>query len=435
MREISSNLRVLARGIVVCGLLSGSVETTADLPPVAEFAKLPPVRGPSLSPDGSKAVMLGAINGTYHAVVRDLETNANRLLMAADPKQFLFNWCRFANNERIVCSIRSYVTLRAGRTSAEIRRYKDPRIVLTRLLAANVDGSDVLQLIPEAVSRTGRDLIWNAPNQDNVISWLPDEPAHIMVQLAREDRIKPTVYRLNIYTNKLSKVRRLHDAVVQWYADRDGNIRIGAGIRRLKPVAFSLSGGKWNELDLSHLVGVNPPDVLAFAADGESVWVAANYGSATRGIYRVHERTGEVLETLAHDPDHDIYRNLHLHPTTLQPLMVHYDKDLHVVRWFDDELRRRVEQVAAVLPGKPSFVDAIAYDDAVNRLLIIAEGNGTLPTWYLYDHAAKRLDPRAYRGIGQPVDAVLVRYESRDGAEIPAYLTLPGPRADGPYPT
>ena len=209
--------------------------------------------------------MLGAINGTYHAVVRDLETNANRLVMAADPKQFLFNWCRFANNERIVCSIRSYVTLRAGRTSAEIRRYKDPRIVLTRLLAANVDGSDVLQLIPEAVSRTGRDLIWNAPNQDNVISWLPDEPAHIMVQLAREDRIKPTVYRLNIYTNKLSKVRRLHDAVVQWYADRDGNIRIGAGIRRLKPVAFSLSGGKWNELDLSHLVGVNPPDVLAFA--------------------------------------------------------------------------------------------------------------------------------------------------------------------------
>ena len=84
------------------------------------------------------------------------------------------------------------MTLRAGRTSAEIRRYKDPRTVLTRLLAANVDGSDVLQLIPEAVSRTGRDLIWNATNQDNVISWLPDEPAHIMVQLAREDRIKPT---------------------------------------------------------------------------------------------------------------------------------------------------------------------------------------------------------------------------------------------------
>jgi hypothetical protein len=56
--------------------------------------------------------MLRAIGETYHAVLADFAAGDMRPLMAADPQEFLFNWCRWANDERVVCSIRSYGTRR-----------------------------------------------------------------------------------------------------------------------------------------------------------------------------------------------------------------------------------------------------------------------------------------------------------------------------------
>lgn len=71
--------------------------------------------------------------------------------MASNPEQFLFNWCRFANPTRVVCSIRSYIVMKAGEPG--IGYYRDGRTVVTRLLAINTDGTDQLQLIKHAKSR------------------------------------------------------------------------------------------------------------------------------------------------------------------------------------------------------------------------------------------------------------------------------------------
>ena len=84
---------------------------------------------------------------TYHAVHLDLVTRKFNMVLVSVPTDFLFNWCERSDNKRVVCSIRHYDTLRTAHTGAGFRRHLDGRTTFTRLLAANADGSQDLQLI------------------------------------------------------------------------------------------------------------------------------------------------------------------------------------------------------------------------------------------------------------------------------------------------
>ena len=142
--------RILMTWFGLFGLF-GSCAAVAEPPPAASFGKLPQMMSVNLSPDGTRAVVLRALNDSYHVTLLDFTTHKSSMLMAAKPDEFLFNWCRWANNVRIVCSFRSYIVLRAGQIGVARRSYRDGRTVMTRLLAVNADGSNVLQLVPPSV--------------------------------------------------------------------------------------------------------------------------------------------------------------------------------------------------------------------------------------------------------------------------------------------
>lgn len=401
---------------------------------VATFGSLPPIGGVSISPDGRHLVMLVAIDGTYHVGARDLESGAARMLLAADPTEFLFNWCRFASNERVVCSIRKAIELRAGDHGLGLRYAAGGRTIATRLIAVDVDGSDVVQLVPQAVSRPGRNRVWNATDQDTVISWLPDEPDVILIQLARDDRIHPSVYRLDIRRNALQRVQAHRSNILRWYADDQGEVRVGAGFRGNTPFALHASADGWKEQDLAPLAGVEPPTLLAFVPGRDEAWVTANAGADTRGIHRIDLASGALHETLFSDARFDA-GGLVFDAARRTPLAVTYRGEFPAVRWLDAGLEARVAAVAAVLPGAPDRIRPLPMDDARNRILLHSEGNGTVPATWLYDHDAKDLVllARSHAGIEQVAVTRSVRYEARDGERIPAYITVPP--GDGPHPS
>ena len=201
--------------------------------PAEIFSTLPPIGDIALSPDGDKAVVLKALADTYHVAVVDLETGKSNLVMAADPEKFSFNWCRFAKSYRVVCSIRSYIRLKAGDIGGGARGYREGRTIATRLMAVDVDGGNVLQLVKSGVTELGRRLEWNPVRQDQIISWLENDADHVLIQLARDHRIYPSVYRLNINTNRMQRVRRHREGIWDWYADqRTGAIYNAAGYHR-----------------------------------------------------------------------------------------------------------------------------------------------------------------------------------------------------------
>jgi len=408
----------------------------APLLPVEAFAELPPYADISLSPDGHQGVALRAIHGTYHAVLLDFETGQSRVLMASDPENFLFNWCRFANPTRVVCSIRSYIVMKAGYIdSARIRGYRDGRTVATRLLAIDVDGRNQLQLIPKTKPRARGELEWNSPNQDDVISWLPNDAKHILVQVAREDRVSPSVYKLNIYTNKIQRKKKFLPSISRWYADHEGNIRFAIGRRNdLTPIAYSFEAKQRKSLDITRFEGINPPSMLGFAKDGKSVFMIANHnGANTRGLYRVDLSTAKVVETLAEHPTFDLTRYWR-HDSTRQILYVGYNENGEHLTWLNKDIEQAVAQVRAKL-GYPRFMNVLSATPNLSHLIVYFEGNGVKPSYYRFTLADKSLIKLSSFKQGPIVDFDYITYTARDGKEIPAYLALPGPRENGPYPT
>ena len=418
-------------GVLLCSGLAAGAQTAQ--PPVAAFATLPTISSAELSPDGNHLLMLRAIGETYHAVHLDLQTGKSNMVLASDPTDFLFNWCQWANNERIVCSIRRYGTLRAAQIGAGIRRYSDGRTTFTRLLAANADGSQDLQLIRPANNRLGRDLQWNAVNQDNIISWLPDDPEHVLIALPREDRIRPAVFRLNIYSNKMSRVRRHHDSVYTWYANRAGEIRFATGFRNSRPVAFSLDGGRFREVDISHLLSRSIPAFYGINAQGDRAYIAGHIDNY-RGIYEIDTATGEVTRKLFADDGFDVYGTLFRHPQTWQPLLVQYWREELTRYWFDDALAKKGAEIQAALAKLHSSVAFVSSDDALNRFVLRAEGNGTPPTYYLYTDDTKSLQRLAttYPDISSVLETRTISYQAADGRSITGYVTTP--IGEGPFP-
>lgn len=414
-------------------LAAGSAEArNPDL-----FARLPSIHSVRLSPDGNRAVVLRAIGESYHVTVADFTTGKSNLVMAADPEQFHFNWCAWANNERLVCSYRSYVTVRAGQITAGYRWYRDGRTTITRLLAADADGGNVLQLVPEAVSRLGDDLVWNAPDQDTIISWLPRDREHVLIQLARDDRVYPSVYRLNVYSNRLKRIERHDKRVLRWYADQNGVLRFAAGYAGTDPAAYAMRNGAPTPVDITRLGGVRPPEPLAFAAGGEHLFVAANNGRDHRAVYRLNITDASVVEPVHRDPDFDADRGLVVSPLTREPLVLQYPGDTLKQIWFDRELERTVAAVRDALPDRPSHLRLVDTDDAVNRLILYSHGNGTVPAYHMYDRAERALLllGSQYPDADGTTDLLPARVPTRDGSEIPAYYALPGPPGNGPYPT
>ena len=416
-------------GLAVANALAASAPVAAD------YGRLPDIRQAKLNPAGDKLMMLRAINDTYHVTVTDLETRSSGLIMAADVSQFLFNWCHWANDSRIVCSIK-----RNGELRSPLFFYSDNRVVFTRLIAVNADGSGVQQLIPSAVSRPGRDLQWNPPVQDNVVSWLRDDPEHILVQIAREKRTRPTLYRLNIYTNRLKRVRKAHDAVLQWSVDRNGKLRHAFGIRDSEYVAFAIRDRRLNALDLTHLGGVQPPSLIGYAEDQNNVLVEANNGNDTRGVYEVHGETGKIVRTLAEDADYDVSGWLLQNAKNGRVGAVRYWQDDLTTRWFDEHHKALHDALRQQLPGQPTRVTFPSANDSYDRWIARASGNGTVPQWYLVnlDPASRRVTGAVALGRDFHADTRVrewrsIRYATRDNVDITGYLLEPDGR--GPHPT
>ena len=346
--------------LLACLANSGFTQTqnrTKVQTPVEKFAQLPAYADVSLSPDGTQAVALRAIGDTYHAILLDFATGKSKILMASNPEQFLFNWCQFANPTRVVCTVRSYIVLEAGQVGISRRVYRDGRTVVTRLLAINTDGTDQLQLIKPTKSRIGGKLIWNPPSQDDIISWLADDAEHVLIQLNREDRIQPSVYRLNIYNNKIKREQKFLRTVSRWYADVKGRIRFATGyVKRDEPVAYSFESGSRERVDMTHLGGLHRPRLLTFAADDNSAFIVANHnGSNTRGLHRINLKTAQVEETLLSNEAFDIER-FWSHNASQQVLYAGYDETGESLTWLNADLEKHLNSIRSQI-GDPMFLN------------------------------------------------------------------------------
>src|SRR5688572_19777733 len=180
-----------------------------------DFARDPQMRAPALSPDGTKLVYVLKAPGQGPVVMLyDTTTNKTNALLPATKDSFSVTSCLFKTDTRILCSFKGMTTDRRTQFASAV----------TRLVAMNTDGSDQMMILQ---NRAG----FGSQFTDAVLSLLPDDPEHILVQDDHNSNFYPSVFRLDVLKGKTSQAEAERQPIMFWMADGAGETRFGSGFR------------------------------------------------------------------------------------------------------------------------------------------------------------------------------------------------------------
>ena len=278
------------------------------------------------------------------------------------------------------------------------------------------------------MTRADEQFVYNPQQQDRIVSWLPDDPDHVLIQLARSDPNLPDVYKLDTRKNKLQRMVKYRAPILSWDASEAGTVLLGTGLSGSDPVAFVRDRGNFRQRPIQASVAIDVfPNVLGFASDDRTAYVAMDAGDGRRAVYAVDAVDLHTTATVFADAQYDVFPRLIRDSRSWQPVGLVYERDDTTVVWFDAGWRQRFDAIGKALPGATNV--PISWSRDGNVVVLVSTSPTTVPTYYLYDATAKKL---VKFGAGYPeipptsvVERRPVTYTARDGMSIPAYLAVP----------
>ncbi len=400
----------------------------ATLPAREAFGLTPRMEHASISPDGRRLAWTDNTAVTPHVVMFDTETGRTRPLADLGAK-FKPRGLAWADDETVL--IDASVTHTLARTNFEADTFE-----MFRTLSVSTRGGPARMLLLDDPKREWVTGAWllalHTAQPDKLIMSTWDYNA-TSAEMQTGSRLHGgrrdsgwvhNVYAVDARTGKGKIIEGGNAHTEQWVVDPDGVPQARADwVPEKKQYRLFVRDAKgWrlilerqhNDIALQGL-SADRSAIIALGALDESrskVWLLPLDGSAHR--------------VLREDATFDIEAVL-TDPYTMQPAGFQIGGAEQRHEWFDPQLQQHTKSLERSFPGKRVWISSRSSDG--NR--VVAEVNSaSAPTvYYLVDFAAKKADiiGEQYPGLAEaPLGEVRVfEYAARDGAAIPAYLTLP----------
>jgi dipeptidyl aminopeptidase/acylaminoacyl peptidase len=346
-------------------------------------------------------------------------------VVSSDNSDYFIRWYTWVNDERLLVSVRFGATRNLVETME------------TRLMSVNRDGTQAKETLitprtPHSAFGGDHYSQW----QDRVIAFLPDDPKHVLISLDKNNPNSPDVYRLNVYSGRLTLVQgnpgNAHGfgTVRTWIADRQGRVRVSIGgerslVRLMVRPADSDEFEELAEYDRTKERGLVP---LGFDEDPSVLYVRAIHESRW-AVFKIRLGKGErTRELVAADPDYDIEGRL-LYSRRLKAVIgVGYsaDDEGRVVYW-DKRVQHLPSRVDRALPGRRNLIVSSTDD---NRSHVVLSSNPSQPPqFHIFDSEHDRMVKLADMYQNLPAAAMSVPKSvlimARDGLQLHGYLTTP----------
>jgi dipeptidyl aminopeptidase/acylaminoacyl peptidase len=383
---------------------------TQGLPPLIDRELLfgnPEIAAAQLSPDGKYLAFLKPWNDTRNVWVKGTAEpfSAARLLTAETKRPIPgFLWSRDAK----------YVVFVKDHDGDE-----NFNVYAVDPAAAPAAGASA----PPA-----RDLTGAKGVQVQLYSTPKSDPGVVYIGLNDRDKAWHDLYRLKLSTGEKTLLRKNTDRVAQWFFDLQGQLRLAlrttpsgdTEVLRVDPAGFN------KVYDCNVFEGCGP---LRFHKDGKRVYMETNKGPDVdlTALVLLDPQTGKV-EPVESDPLKKVdFGNAMFSEVTGELVMTSYREE-KVRRYYRDKaVEADYHWLAAKMPGKEIGVASRTLDET---LWLVNIGSDTEPgETYLFNRKAKRLTLQYRVREKLPREALTpmqtIRYQSSDGLEIPAYLTLP----------
>jgi dipeptidyl aminopeptidase/acylaminoacyl peptidase len=426
---------VVRVALLACaGLCVGTGAFAQDSKLVADakaFGSREAVIEPRLSPDGNSILYITPGPGpkTY-AVISSLATGQANVVTAADGSPDVLRWCDYAAADRIVC-----------RVTANVEQGRDI-IGIERLIAMDIDGKN-----PKVLGQP--DSFYDAAIRQadgSVLDWGNRTDGKLLMErvyIPEEGKIGSNIVRtkkglgvdrVDARTVRADPVEEPNDAASDYIADGRGNVRVmrvdeaksdGTLTGRVK-YFYRRQGSRDWALLADYADWQQQMQPLAVDAGVDSLY-ALKKMDGRYALYAM-KLDGSGAETLiASDPHVDIDDVVRVGDGLKVIGYTYADESRHAV-YFDPEFKALAASLSKALPKLPlvDFVDSSADG---RKLLIFASSDTDPGRYYLFDRDAKSLNEAM---LDRPelegrtlAEVKSVTIAAADGAQIPAYLTLP----------
>lgn len=380
--------------------------------PLASFAHQPLIEQPVISPGGKHiAAVLNAEDGPS-VVVSDFGSRELHAVLKLKKSEDRIEWIRWANDERILVS------------ASYSRVFFGERFRVSRLFSLDLDGGNLEQL----KRKTAREpKVWTGwLSEDHVLSMLPDEPDHILMELYDDQDDALAVFKVDIYNNTFDKQFVNKYEVDQWYADTHGRVTFGIGWDEDVVTTWYRSPGDKEFQKLHSRTLFEDEKFSPILVDGDNALVMSDHELGRAAIWRYNIPAGAFEELIFAADGYDVSGPILDHDGTRvigAAYVEHYEK-----RQYFDESQSSIDQL--VVKSFPDYqTHIVSHDRDWSRLIVLAIRDDSPPKYFWLDLAGKQggLWFSSYPDL-EKVSLTKVQpfeFAARDGMKLNGYLTLP----------
>ncbi len=393
--------------------------------PLETFYKGALIEDIELSPDGTHLLALKNVGGDTVVMVLEIASGKIFYPTKTDNKEFKFNWVTWANDDRLLMSLRF-----------DSRMFNGVKYMQTRLIATDAKkaGKMITLVKPD-------DDGWISQFQDNVISYLPDDPDHILLSVDREVPLHQTVYKANVYTGKLKRVKKHSNSVRSWYADRAGNVRIGEQYddkkRKVTYKVLDSATNKW-VVAWEYVVFDEPEiNIAGFGNNPNELFIFADH-EGRQALFKTDlSKPGYPKELVLSDPDYDVTGRLIYSSALKEVVGLYYNDGNSKSVFWNKEYKAFQAGLDKAMPDTRNYIGSMSDD---GRKYVVFTSNNANPGTYLFgDRDEKSITPLATSYPDLTEDVLVEKeshtYKARDGLELEGFLSLPKTFANKPTAT
>ncbi|HYD37108.1 MAG TPA: S9 family peptidase [Allosphingosinicella sp.] len=411
--RLSSGALAAAAGFLICG---AAARAAAPAIPVEAFGALPSFASPKISPDGQRVLATADVDGRKAVIVYRIDVADGRYTRI-NLGELQVTGARWAGDGRILLTV-------FGKTL-----YQGVEVPMSRHFGYDLDTGKLRAL---AGGRIGG--LWGG-------ELIHVDPQGAFALLAAQSTVwsPPAVLRVNLENGDAREVVAAEAGVWDWYADSNGSVRAGLGVRgdRWFLLYRDKDGGRFRRTEAKRAVAQSAGDLdyLLPVAGSDKGYVIANRATGRYGVYRYDFATDTLGEPVFEHGEVDVDAVAYS-PRTGEPDSILYADDRDRIFWIDPEMRGVQARIDKALPDRVNRI--VSRDAADQRMIVWSSGAADPGTYYLYDRPTRRMSElaRPYAALeGKPLAPVeAVRYPARDGLAIPAYLTRPPGRPEAGLP-
>lgn len=381
----------------------------------AEYAQM------AISPDGKLLAALSPRGGRNNLVIVDLakrSVSAITSFMENDVVDF-----RWIDTTRIYFRAASNIDITG-------------RVTYAGTYAIDVDGKNMRDLTfptRRGISGTG-----STRSGFRILSRTYDGTGELIVAMNERVRDFSDVYRYDTRTGNYKLLTfDSPGRVTGWLLDRELVPRIAIRSEERespdKPQFTTIwhraaEGQPWEKIGQASSLGddgnVSP---LAFDFDNKTLYVSSNVDRDKRAIYKYDIANKRLGEQLVQHPLIDLQGGLLFSRAKKSLVGIRYNADKEDTVWFNKEYAELQAMIDKALPGNVNVFDL--GDESAKSILVYSYSDTNPGGYYLLDATSRKLEhiatTRSWLPPALMSERRFIKYKTRDGMEIPAWVTIP----------